>query len=157
MKAKEEEAGGGDRAIKTPVAGRRTFNGIEKILDRAFTVEGNDHNIKLVKGDITQEWTVTLTNDIGEIKLKGGFRELDYLSVMKSVRVQVTIDQTELPIEDEERPTIEGAEHPTTYKCKYCGDEFAKPLELAHHVRTTHRKELDDKLIRGTREENEPQ
>jgi hypothetical protein len=26
------------------------------------------------------------------------------------------------------------------YKCKYCGEEFEKPLELAHHVRTKHKR-----------------
>ena len=135
MKAKEE-AEGGDRDINKPVEGRRTFNGIEKILDRTFTVEGNDHNIKLAKGDITQEWTVTLSNDIGEIRIKGGFRELGYLNVMRSVRVQVTIDQTELPIENESEEESEASE--TKYRCKYCGESFDKPLELARHVQEKH-------------------
>ncbi|MHC1599352.1 MAG: hypothetical protein ACXQS5_00805 [Candidatus Methanospirareceae archaeon] len=26
------------------------------------------------------------------------------------------------------------------YKCKYCGEVFEKPLLLAHHVRTKHKK-----------------
>jgi hypothetical protein len=26
------------------------------------------------------------------------------------------------------------------YKCKYCGEEFAKPLLLAHHVRAKHKR-----------------
>jgi hypothetical protein len=26
------------------------------------------------------------------------------------------------------------------YKCKYCGEKFAKPLELARHVRMKHKR-----------------
>ena len=26
------------------------------------------------------------------------------------------------------------------YKCKYCGEEFEKPLLLAHHVRSKHKR-----------------
>ena len=27
-----------------------------------------------------------------------------------------------------------------SYKCKYCGEEFGKPLLLAHHVRAKHKR-----------------
>jgi len=27
-----------------------------------------------------------------------------------------------------------------SYKCKYCGEEFEKPLLLAHHVRSKHKR-----------------
>jgi hypothetical protein len=32
------------------------------------------------------------------------------------------------------------AEEKKSYKCKYCGEEFEKPLLLAHHVRSKHKR-----------------
>jgi hypothetical protein len=31
-------------------------------------------------------------------------------------------------------------EEKKSYKCKYCGEEFEKPLLLAHHVRSKHKR-----------------
>jgi hypothetical protein len=31
-------------------------------------------------------------------------------------------------------------EEAKSYKCKYCGETFAKPLLLAHHVRSKHKR-----------------
>jgi hypothetical protein len=32
------------------------------------------------------------------------------------------------------------AEEKKSYKCKYCGEAFEKPLLLAHHVRSKHKR-----------------
>jgi len=32
------------------------------------------------------------------------------------------------------------AEEKKSYKCKYCGEEFEKPILLAHHVRSKHKR-----------------
>lgn len=107
-----------------------------KILDRSFTVQRNNRDLKLVKGEAVEEWTAELVNDSGKIQLKGYFPAARNFIIKNSVRVRIEADQEELPIKDEQ---------PTAYKCKYCGETFDKPLELAHHVRKVHKKGAEEK------------
>lgn len=102
------------------------------IVDRPLKVTGSVTSWKEKEGAFTESRTVTLTSLVMDVTIKASPLILEGLEKGETYRLQIIQDQTKLPIEEQKEKS---------YKCRYCGETFAKPLELAKHVKTTHKKE----------------
>ena len=107
-----------------------------KVLEFSAVVVDTVTRKHRVKGELAELTTVVLQQPNYSVIVKGLPDRLQALEMDQEYCFEIHVKQTKLETEEEQQKT---------YTCRYCGEIFTKPLELAGHVKTMHRKEDQEK------------